>query len=169
MKNDGVTLIEMLTVITIIAVMLGFAALSMVGMTRDAKITESRDQLLADIQDTKLKSIAEVPHAVYIVGGTGSSYTLQTLPSTDVNFKRDATDTPTSISTVSMPSNVKVGWNNTTELWFDRKGLPKNSNWQFGNGTFTIWYDANNNNVSDAGESGKTIVISRGGRIQYEQ
>jgi len=159
MKNDGVTLVELMVVITIVAVMLGFAALSMVGMSRGAKLNEARDQLLADIQDVKLKSISGVPHAIYVTGGS-TSYTVRKLNINDANFIKDSeADVDGAIvSTVNLPSGMTINTTISPQVWFDRKGLPKTSGWAQATGSFTLTKD---------GET-RTIIISQTGRIQYE-
>lgn len=191
----GVTLIELIVVVAIIGIIVLFATIDTAWFQRDARVTEARDRLLADIEDAKLKSLAQVPHAIVIVSTQQykmvclkdgrCSVTIATrccqdsdcpsgesctFPST-VNFKKDTGETSSDIanSTVTLSTNVKISGPAGNELWFDRKGIPKSNLWGVGNTTFTIWYDANSNGAADADESSQTIIISNTGRIQYEK
>ena len=76
---DGVTLVELIIVIAIIGIIVLFATIDTGWFQRDARVSEARDRLLADVEDIKIKSLAEVPHAVFfiIVGGTSTSYTVE--------------------------------------------------------------------------------------------
>lgn len=177
MNRTGVTLIELIIVIAIIGIIVLFATIDTAWFQRDARVTEARDRLLADIEDVKLKSLAQVPHAVFITCA-GASYTVRRLTDANSNFKKDSGEGDDVLLTVSLStsSNVKVRYNTTctpgvgtSELWFDRKGIPKSSSWGIGNRTFTIWYDADGDNNIDDDETNKTIIISDTGRIQYEK
>ena len=158
-------------------IIFAIAALSMTSMSRTAKLNETRDQLLADIEDVKLKSIAGTPRAVFVLEGADSSYSLRALPANDANLQKDPADAASiiTLSTVTLPANMKVdlngavdGTSNSTELWFDRKGVPRTNLWGILGRTLTVWYDADNDNVLDPGEPSKTITLSNAGRVKYE-
>ena len=197
MNRTGVTLVELLIVIAIIGIIVLFATIDTAWFQRDARVTEARDRLLADIEEAKLKSITTVPHGIVVASAGATSYTVVQLmdyrcsnssttacladsdctsPGTCTvtgNFKRDTGEATSTVTTGSLSTNVKVNWNNGTELWFDRKGVPRSSTWLSGAGTFTVWYDADND--SDfAGddvsvEPRKTIILTNMGRVKYEQ
>jgi len=173
-RNAGITLIELLIVIAIIGIIAALVTLDAGWFQREGRVTEARDRLVADIEDVKLKSLAQVPHAIKIINST--SYKIVKLNDTNSNFKWDSGEDTTDIdnSTVTLATNVKISGPSGSLLWFDRKGNAKSSTWGVGNTTFTIWYDSNGNgtyNVSpdDDGEISKTIIISDTGRIQYEK
>ncbi|KAF0145764.1 MAG: hypothetical protein FD156_739 [Nitrospirae bacterium] len=158
MKNDGFSLVELLIVVAIMGIVFAIAALSMTSMSRTAKLNETRDQLLADIEEAKLKSISGVPQGIFVTGGNSTSYQVLRLTDANSNFKRDAAEVYATLSTVTMPSGMTIEKNNGSEIWFDRKGIPKDSGWAPGNCTFTLTKDG----VT------RIITISEGGRIQYE-
>lgn len=187
----GLTLIEILIVLVIIGIIALLMTVDTSWLMRETRVSEARDRLLADIEDVKLKSIAQVPHAVVISSAT--SYKKVSLNDTNGNFMKDTSgipETSTDIpnSTVTLPLNVRVSWNNGSELWFDRKGIPRTANWGYGSGTFVVWYDVNgdgnpdftdgrgngasNGNVDhedECDEPCKLIIIDTAGRIQYEK
>lgn len=194
----GVTLIELIVVVAIIGIIVLFATIDTAWFQRDARVTEARDRLLADIEDAKLKSLAKVPHGIIVATTSYRMVCLKegscsvttttaccqdsdcpsgqacTFPAT-VNFKKDTgQDCPAACSdipnsSVTLSTNVKISGPTNSELWFDRKGIPKSNLWGVGNTTFRIWYDANSNGAADADESSQTIIISNTGRIQYEK
>lgn len=174
MNRTGVTLVELIIVLAIIGIIVLFATIDTAWFQRDARVTEARDRLLADIEDVKLKSLAQVPHGIVVTGGNNTSYTVVQLEDfrcsittttaclTDAdctggagtcsvtgNFKRDTGEATSTLSTYNLPTNVRVSWNNNNvaELWFDRKGVPRSNLWGLGPGTFAIWYDADGNGI----------------------
>ncbi|MFZ3121766.1 MAG: prepilin-type N-terminal cleavage/methylation domain-containing protein [Thermodesulfovibrionales bacterium] len=200
MNRTGVTLVELIIVLAIIGIVALFVTMDVSWFMRDTRVAESRDRLLADIEDVKLKSLAQVPHAIVIVSATSykmvklndrgrcsTTTTTACFQDSDCpggetcdlsyrNFKKDSGETTSDIanSSVTLSTNVKISGPAGNELWFDRKGIPKSSSWLLGNTTFTIWYDTNGNgaftgSTDDDNEPRKTIIISNGGRIQYEK
>ena len=179
MRNDGVTLVELIIVIAIIGIIVLFATIDTAWFQRDARVTEARDRLLANLEEQKLKSLTRYPHGITVPNVTNAtSYTLVKLSdAAGADFKRDAGDT-SSIENlpaapenpVSLPTNVRMELTGTsTEIWFDRKGVPRTSSWTTLNTIIRIWYDADGDGVRDSDEITKRIDIENGGKIQYEQ
>ena len=185
----GVTLVELLIVIAIIGIIVLFATIDTAWFQREGRVTEAQDRLLADIEDVKLKSLAQVPHGIIVATTSyrmvclkeGSCTTTAqaccqdsdcttnppqtcTFPSS-VNFRKDTgQDCPAACSdipnsSVALSTNVKVSKTGTDELWFDRKGIPKSSSWLLGNPTFTIWYDADGGGTINGNESDTSKTI----------
>lgn len=165
----GLTLIELVIVLAIIGIIAAFTTVEVSWWMRDSRLNEYRDRLLADLEDAKLKSVAGVPYGMF---PTANGYEVRVLTDTDDDFQRDTGESAASFTppvTVNLPTNYLLDWNNGAELWFDRKGIPRNSTWGYGVGTFTLWYDKNGDGSPDADEQKKTIVIDSAGRIKYEQ
>ena len=180
MRNDGVTLVELIIVIAIIGIIVLFATIDTAWFQRDARVTEARDRLLANLEEQKLKSITRYPHGITVPDLTKATYyTLVKLSdAAGANFKRDAGDTGSieplgaaPENPVSLPTNVKMELTGTsTEIWFDRKGMPRTSTWTTVNTTIRLWYDADGDDVRDGDEITKRIDVEKnGGKIQYEQ
>lgn len=195
--NTGVTLVELLIVIAIIGIIVLFATIDTGWFQKDARVTEARDRLLADVEDAKLKSLAKVPHGIIIATTSYRMVCLKegscsvttataccqdsdcpsgescTFPLT-VNFRKDSgQDCPDDCSniansTVTLSTNVKVSLSTGTELWYDRKGMPRTDSWTTLNGTLRVWYDDNGDSAYTSGEPTKAISIGNGGRILYE-
>jgi len=199
MKNSGVTLVELLIVIAIIGIIAALVTIDTGWFQKDARLTEARDKLLADIEEIKLKSITTVPHGIIVSGSTSTSYAVVQLkdyrcsnsdttacledsdctsPGTCTvtgNLKRDTGEAYATIVTQTVSSNakIKVNLGGGTELWFDRKGVPRTSSWATLGREFTVWYDDDEDNDfasdSTSDEPRKTITISVAGRVKYEQ
>jgi len=177
--RDGITLVELLIVIAIIGIIVLFATIDTGWFQREGRVTEARDRLLANLEEQKLKSITRYPHGITVPNLiNATSYTLVKLSdAAGADFKRDTGDTASienlpaaPENPVNLPTNVRIELSGTsTEIWFDRKGVPRTATWTVLNATLRIWYDANGNGVRDADEITKRIDLENGGKIQYEQ
>ncbi len=165
----GITLMELLVVISIIAIVSMIASLNAASWIRESRVNEARDLLITDIENVKLKSMTDVPHAIIVSGGAAAAYTVNRLTDADSDFVRDGSEALTIVRTETLADKVKISLTGGAELWFDRKGVPRTSGWTMPGRTFTVWYDANGNNADDGGEPKREITISSRGRIQYEK
>ena len=176
---DGVTLIELIVVIAIIGIIVLFATIDTAWFQRNARVTEARDRLLANLEEQKLKSITRYPHGITVPNTTNAtSYTLVKLSdAAGADFKRDTGDTASienlpaaPENPVNLPTNVRIELTGgSTEIWFDRKGVPRTDAWTILNRSLYIWYDADGDGVRDSDEITKRIDMENGGKIQYEQ
>lgn len=57
MKNKGFTLVEMLLVMSIIAILLGFITINLVKSQQTASLTATEEILIAELKEQQLKSI----------------------------------------------------------------------------------------------------------------
>lgn len=181
----GLTLIELIVVIAIIAIISTLATVNIQWWMRDSRLNEIRDVIMADLEDIKLKSVTGVPHGIRFEGS--KNYSIIVLEDLDGDFIKDLNE-PVKVfnnpnpSLFPLPSNYIIKWGNTQELWFDRKGRPRNADWGLGMGSIKICYDESRDNKccdpkerecnppeDKEAETLKTIVISREGRIQYEK
>jgi prepilin-type N-terminal cleavage/methylation domain-containing protein len=154
----GFTLIEMLVVIGIVGILLGLSIISVRWYIYGAKLTEVRDQFIADLEFVKLQSITKVPNGIYLYN---NKYEIRVLNDTNGNFIRDTAENTTVNNTINLPSNLTLTWttcNGDKELWFDRKGIPRCKDWEYGDGQISFIKSGNT----------KTIKLEKTGRIQYE-
>lgn len=165
----GFTLIELMVVIAIVAIVATFGVLNAAWWGRESRLSANRDQLMANLEEVKLKSLAGVPHGIVVTGGTDGLYTVVKLNDANNDFVRNTGETVTPLVTADLPAGLKINLNGGDELWFDRKGIPRPGDWSVAERAFTLWYDGNGNSAIDAGESKRQVTVSTGGRIKYEQ
>jgi len=171
-KIKGITLIELIIVIAIIGIVTLLTTVAIDRWMRETRLTEMRDRLMADIEYVKLQSIARAPYGIFFYSAP-YRYEIRSLVD-DGNFIRDPGETSNCIadiagtcdppiagcsSAICLPSGMTFTWGTDNELWFDRKGIPRNSTWGFGIRTITL----------SKGGSSKEIVIDQAGRIKYEK
>ncbi len=75
--------------------------------------------------------------------------------------------TPTTINTITLTSGYIsalsfTGLPSSNYLWFDRKGMPHDNNWNTPSGVTTI-------TVSKGGAANKSITIDTAGKVTYER
>lgn len=165
--NKGITLVELLAVIAIISILAGMAAISFNNFYVNMQLIEMRDNLLGLIQEARMRSVASLPHAVSF---STNAVTMLRLNDTNDNLRFDASDSYVAVGhQIAIPVGMTVSWNRTTGtdlcaaasdsfLWFDRKGMPRCSNWGLGPCTITI----------AKGSNSISIVVDRAGKVKYE-
>lgn len=148
----GLSLVELLVVIAIIAILLGIA----LGPGRDymlrAKVTETANRFISDLEEVKRKSMIENRTYGISITSDGRAY---------VMFRDEngncSLDTGEDIERIPLPNNLTISPMGRTLIW-DRQGLPRSETCGFFAGTFKI----------GAGNIDKNVRISSLGRISLE-
>lgn len=186
-KMRGFTLIEVLTVIVIISILCTLAFIGGRGMLISSQLNESRDQFLAAIEEAKTRSVTGRPHGIVIdstsvyrlVRLTDSGFCSKTTttacnctdgcsspcPGGEIclfgDFRRQGTESLASLYTVTLKSNMQIARANAcgdAELWFDRRGVPRCSDWSLALSTISFSKEGNT----------RSITLDRAGRVKYE-
>lgn len=193
-EAHGVTLVEVLVVMAIIIALTVLVTVAGDWFLRENKLIEYRDQLVSDLEYTKLQSITKLPHYVFLNSTSSQHYyeLRELLTDTDGDFYPDAGETIQNIGwqeargyncdmnstgdndAFCLKDEYNISWTNcgggsSEELWFDRKGIPRCDTWALGMGTITLYRDENGDDTWQSPELSKTITIDMVGRIRYEQ
>jgi type IV fimbrial biogenesis protein FimT len=178
-KVKGFTLIELLVVVAIISLLSSVAIIGVERIMTASRLAEQRDRLLTFIMEARSRSVASYPHGVQF---TSTGISLIKLNDTG-NLQYDSGETTTTIMTgPQLPSGFAFTLNQCTAdniLWFDRKGIPRCSNWSFGMLTILIKKDStlsdatckgadNTALTSDDDRRCKAVVVDTAGRVRYE-
>jgi type IV fimbrial biogenesis protein FimT len=151
-KNSGFSLMELMTVVAIIAVLAAFAIPNMIGARSRSKLQGVVDNLTGDLRLAKLMAIRE--SSFVVVDFAADSYRLFI----DDNEDWDSTGERT-LQTRQLPPDVRIDLA-ATDLSDDRtrfndRGLPDDTNL----GTVVI--------VNSAGDQ-RSININRLGRVRVQ-
>lgn len=147
----GITIVELLVVIAIIAVLMGVALGPGHNLILKSRVNESVNKLVADIEETRRRSVIENNVYGVFVGDDRRSYII--FRDTNKNCSYDNNE---EIETIQLPGGVAFSRQRT--LVWDRKGAPRNSTCGFGAVTFEL----------SGGSYSKTVEVSRLGRIKIE-
>ena len=178
----GFTLIEVIVVMVIVGIVVVLALVNIEWFQRDVKLTQMRDQLLADLEYAKRMSIAQAPHGLFLYS---NKYEARLLTDADGNFIRGASEATTvfpgtcdgspsttctsaagcpsgqsCVGSYPLPTSMVLTWDTCSgnlELWFDRKGIPRCNNWTVGSGILTL---------TRSGQT-KAISINSTGKMVY--
>lgn len=183
----GFTLIEVLTVIMIIAILCTLAFIGGRGMLRSSQLNDSRDQFMAAIEEARARSVTGRPHGIVIDSASAyrvvrlsdSGYCSKTTttacnctdgcasacPGGEIclfgDFRRQGTESIVSLYTVNLKSNMQISRSNACgdgEIWFDRKSIPRCSDWALALTTILF---------TKEGDTRK-ITLDKSGRVKYE-
>lgn len=190
---EGYSLVEVLTVIVIVSILAALASLGVYETIREGTLSRERDTLVANIEESKARSISSRPSGIQFMAG-GTSYqiiALRGLCTNSITVTRCVSDTECTaagsfcslgnfrydgdtdriqvLSTHVLGNGVTVAWNRITSagecsnaadaiLWFDRKGVPRCSNWGLGMSELSV----------TMGGRSKTVNIDSAGRTRYE-
>lgn len=175
LKNEGVTLIELAVVLTIIAILVVLAAVGSEFIGTD-RIRSASRELLSDLQWARQAAMTQGSSAVATqLRGFGirfestDVYRIFRFNDTNTNFIYDGTSEEAGItdgeasprkrdlySTIQLKiksGGVPVDPNNDI-LIFDRQGIPRQSNWGFSQITFVI------QNRNNPGIQAKCVTVS---------
>gem|GEM_PF-2918303 len=198
-KEKGLSLLELLVTIALIAIVISFSTSIMDTYSRSI-ISRTRDDILSALERARHLSITSVPHGVSfypegdkyyfkLIGlkdGTCSDNSNPCYNDDDCNngktckvgnLVKDPDESNKPIETRALPSGYSIEVycqekrSSSSELWFDRKGVPRNSDWKI----FCTDEDDDNNSIDiEIKLKGKSfeetlIKISPAGRIKYEK
>lgn len=184
----GYTLIEVLTVIALIAIVCTLGVIGGRALLTSSQLNEARDQFLAFVEEAKVRSATGRPHGIVIASvnayrlvrladsGFCSATTTTSCDCTDGcsnacpggeiclfgDFRRAGTESIFEVSAANLKPGVQITRSNACgdgELWFDRKGVPRCSDWNT-LGFSTISFTSGGNTMR--------ITLDRSGRVRYE-
>jgi prepilin-type N-terminal cleavage/methylation domain-containing protein len=126
MKNNGITLVELLVVISIIGILVIALGFSFQGWRGNYNIESATKDLYADIMDARAKAMTR--SRMYFVQLNADNYSVYEDTDDDTNFNPVAGDNPVPEYRDPATGNVKpkkieynLGW--TGDIGFDTRGL----------------------------------------------
>ncbi len=126
-KNDGVTLIELLIVASIIGILAIALGFSFEGWMGNYRLESQTKDLYADLLDTRTRAMTR--NRMYFVELNADNYSVYEDTDDDTDFDKGAGDNPIPEFTTPKTINYNLGW--TGNVGFDTRGLA----WQYQNAT----------------------------------
>jgi Tfp pilus assembly protein FimT len=145
----GITLVELMVIIVIMAVIMGFASMG-ADVIRGARISRVTQQLLADIQLSRMRAVTHDAHGYGIRFQSATSYVVFRFEdcnesnSYNVNTCVGGSREESDARVKNLPVSVALRKTNPTSnfnddiLIFDPCGVSRNANWAFGNMTIIV-------------------------------
>ena len=186
-SESGLSLVEILVVIALIAIVSSFSTYIM-DTYRRAVISKIRDDVLSTLERARTLSITSVPHGMSCLGNQFALVGLKDGrcranantpcyddsdcgsggPCDPGNYILDENDTTKVLEEYTLPASYSIcciGSCANYVVWFDRKGVPRDASWGLGMTTVRI------NHINKDGSSTEvsTITVGPSGRIQYEK
>ncbi len=184
MKSEGLSTVELLVVMAIMAVIFSIAT-SIMNMYARARVEKTRDDILSALEKARISSITSVPHGLKC---STNSFEVVVLkdgicegasdikcadnddcqnngPCGPGNYRLDSGEETKTIEKRNIPTKLKLcclSSCSTHTIWFDRKGVPRDASWGLGMTTIEIKNEENN-------ETLEKITISASGRIKSEK
>ncbi|MCX7823144.1 MAG: type II secretion system GspH family protein [Syntrophobacterales bacterium] len=180
--SEGLTLVELLIVIAIMAAVIGLASKS-INLITQARVGIVRDVILKMIEEARFRSLTSVPHGVRCDGTMVQLLAVRDGTCSHDNSLRCINDEDCGIGNICISGDyrfsiseetitrenyqIPYGYRiccltscNTYTIWFDRKGIPRDVSWGLGMTTIRIL---------DGSQTMADIPISAAGRVKYEK
>jgi len=157
-KVRGMTLIEVVIVIAIISILMGFALLGLRNLVLYQRLKADTDRFMSYLNTARLYSMTGRDQSPWGVAISGNEIVLfRDNNSTNCNYDSGSGEEVRSFTLDSMVSITPESGCNI--IVFDKKGYPRNSLCGLGMCSYTL--------TSSAGYT-RRVSISRFGRINYE-
>ncbi|MBW2039765.1 MAG: GspH/FimT family pseudopilin [Deltaproteobacteria bacterium] len=180
--TKGITLIELMVVVAIIAIAALFMAPAIGEWADNYRIRQAAREMVSDFQFAKLKAINRGKYCTvtFNISISGKNYDYIVFPDDDNDLELDlGTSEETNIYKKVIWSNEyrNIGFdtakgggdgitftnndNGEPSVAFNARGLPKNNSGGFGAGTVFLIHTKNN--------KGRQVVVSSAGRIRIDE